>query len=419
LKLIFQNNVFAFNKKFFRQIKGIAMGAKCAPAIANLFLAILEENFLNIHKPLFYYRFIDDILLAFENGFNIEFLISSFDGLKLNVTTGTKVIFLDLIIEVDQITNKLIFSLYTKPTNTFFYLLNNSNHPHFIFKNIPKSLFIRIRRICSKYSDYLFFANKLTLELVKRGYDKENTLKMAHSVSLIERSILLPYKEKRNKFTKEKIMFFKFPFDLNLPDIKMAFNTAFNSISSTKELKSSKFKLIYHMQNNLSSIFLHEFQLFQPKNFRYKKCLNKKCSVCFYANENSFIVVNNFFVPIMADSNCKSLNIIYIINCKKCNHYYIGQSLSAGSRLKTHIKSVRLNRTSSDCVCVMEHFNGQDHQTLENFTFNIFNINIDNLIKRLNLESHLIHLFLKIGATLMNDFIPPLYNSNVNLFLND
>jgi hypothetical protein len=234
LKMIFQNNVFTFNKKYFKQIKGIAMGPKCAPAIANLFLAILEENFLNIHKPLFYYRFIDDILLAFENGFNIEFLISSFDGLKLNVTTGTKVIFLDLIIEVDQITNKLSFSLYTKPTNTFSYLLSISNHPQFIFKNIPKSLFIRIRRICSKYSDYLFFANKLTLELVKRGYNKENTLKMAHSVSLIERSILLPYKEKRNKFTKEKIMFFKFPFDLNLPDIKLAFNTAFNSISSTK-----------------------------------------------------------------------------------------------------------------------------------------------------------------------------------------
>ena len=67
----------------------------------------------------------------------------------------------------------------------------------------------------------------------------------------------------------------------------------------------------------------------------------------------------------------------------------------------------------------MEHFNGQDHQTLENFTFNIFNVNLDNLIKRLNLESHLIHLFLKIGAILMNDFIPPLYYSNVNLFLND
>jgi len=73
LKLIFENNVFLFNKKFYRQKRGIAMGAKCAPSIANLVLAILESLFLQIHKPLFYYRFIDDIFMAFEKGFNLVF----------------------------------------------------------------------------------------------------------------------------------------------------------------------------------------------------------------------------------------------------------------------------------------------------------------------------------------------------------
>ncbi len=69
----------------------------------------------------------------------------------------------------------------------------------------------------------------------------------------------------------------------------------------------------------------------------------------------------------------------------------------------------------------MEQFNGKDHQALNNFGFNIFNVNKDNLYKRLSLETHLIHLFIKIGAILMNDFIPPLFywHNNVNLFLND
>ena len=30
LKLIFENNIFRFKKKYFKQISGIAMGAKCA-----------------------------------------------------------------------------------------------------------------------------------------------------------------------------------------------------------------------------------------------------------------------------------------------------------------------------------------------------------------------------------------------------
>ena len=69
----------------------------------------------------------------------------------------------------------------------------------------------------------------------------------------------------------------------------------------------------------------------------------------------------------------------------------------------------------------MEHFNSPGHHTLENFTFNMFNVNITDLFKRLSLETHLIHLFLRIGAILINDFIPSLYywHKNVNLFIND
>jgi hypothetical protein len=421
LKLIFENNVFSFNKKCYKQVKGIAMGAKCAPSIANLFLALLENSFLFIHRPLFYYRFIDDIFLVVLKNFNILLLTEHFEGLKLNAMTSVAVVFLDLRISLDPITNQLQFSLYTKPTNTFSYLLITSNHPKFIFKNIPKSLFIRIRRICSKYSDYLYFANKLIEQLVNRGYEKTSTQKMAHSIALVERSSLLPYKVKTNAFNHDKLIFFKFPFDLNTLSLKAAFYTAFNSISTNVALSSFKFKLVFNVQNNLSSIFIHDFQLFQPKNFRYRKCSDRKCSVCFYASENSFIVINNFFMPIMANSHCKSDNILYLLRCKKCDYYYVGQSESAGTRLKTHIRCIRLNRTSSNCVCVMEHFNTPGHLTLQNFEFYIFKTGINNLFKRLCLESHLIHFLLKIGAILINDFIPPLYywHNNVNLFLND
>jgi hypothetical protein len=128
LKLVFENNVFEFNGYFFKQISGIAMGAKCAPSIANFYLSILEEKFLTLHRPLFYYRFIDDIFVILDNLFNIDLLTNNFKNLKLNVVSEKSVVFLDLIIQLDPNTGLLNFSLYTKKTNTFSYLLSTSNH---------------------------------------------------------------------------------------------------------------------------------------------------------------------------------------------------------------------------------------------------------------------------------------------------
>ena len=235
------------------------MGAKCAPSIANFYLSLLEENFLFIHKPLFYYRFIDDILVILYSYFNINLLTDSFKNLKLNIVSEKSVNFLDLIIELDPITGCLNFSLYTKKTNTFSYLLITSNHPQFIFNNIPKSLFIRIRRICSFYSDFLFFSRRLIFQLIDRGYVKEKILKVFRMVSNLDRNFLLPYKDKSKKdiCLNEKTLFFKFPFELNTTNIKVACNSAFNAISSSKALNKCKFRLINNMQFNLSSLFIH------------------------------------------------------------------------------------------------------------------------------------------------------------------
>ena len=51
---------------FYKQIKGVAMGTKCAPPFANLFLESLEEQALDTwtgSHPLLWLRFIDDVLM--------------------------------------------------------------------------------------------------------------------------------------------------------------------------------------------------------------------------------------------------------------------------------------------------------------------------------------------------------------------
>ena len=54
LRFILFNNIFKFNGEMFRQICGLAMGTKLAPALATLVLAEMEEEFLTHQsvKPL-------------------------------------------------------------------------------------------------------------------------------------------------------------------------------------------------------------------------------------------------------------------------------------------------------------------------------------------------------------------------------
>ena len=44
LKLIFENNIFKYDEKYFEQILGIAMGSVCGPTIANIFVNFLRSN---------------------------------------------------------------------------------------------------------------------------------------------------------------------------------------------------------------------------------------------------------------------------------------------------------------------------------------------------------------------------------------
>lgn len=133
------------------------MGTIVGPSIANIYVFLLETKWLNIYNPFYYKRYIDDLFLIVKNIFlksTIESLKTSFRNLTLNLEYGSKVVFLDLNLEIDPLTKMLDFTLYTKPTNTFSFLITSSNHPNHIFKNIPKSLFIRIRRNNTRLSNY-------------------------------------------------------------------------------------------------------------------------------------------------------------------------------------------------------------------------------------------------------------------------
>lgn len=200
--------------------------------------------------------------------------------------------------------------------NTFGYLPVHSNHPNFIIKNIPKSLFIRIRRICSKFSDYLYFSRLFIFQLMSRGYSFNKLRSISNTVANINRDELIPYKEKNNNFIKNKI-YFCFQFDKNVSNIKQIILKSWeNTIKTHPIFKNLELVVINSMQQNLSSILLHNFRFPKSNLYNFIKCENANCKTCFYASSDQFLNLNNFFLPFNNVSNCKSTNSIYIILCE-------------------------------------------------------------------------------------------------------
>jgi hypothetical protein len=215
----------------------------------------------------------------------------------------------------NTIRGKLDYSLYLKPTNTFSYLMTCSNHPDLIFKNIPKSVFFRTRRICTYLFDYYFYSRMFYLQFLKRGYSSELLNKSCRMEASLGRNKIIPYKTKTKKFSIENKIFFKIPYNFNYLNLE-SFFINFNLISN--HLLNHKIKLINSIKPSISRIFVHNYKLKKSVSFRFSKCSKKSCKHCCFADSNSFIKLNNFTLPIQRNTSCEAKNLIYILYCNLC-----------------------------------------------------------------------------------------------------
>ena len=66
IELVLNSAIMEFQKVFYKQILGIVMGTNLAPILANIYMAMLEEELKiicknkNIKWPIMFKRFIDD-----------------------------------------------------------------------------------------------------------------------------------------------------------------------------------------------------------------------------------------------------------------------------------------------------------------------------------------------------------------------
>ena len=61
--IVLKNNIFEFDEKTFKQVRGTAIGTKFDPPYAILFMADLEKKIYNAfeERPMIWWRYIEEI----------------------------------------------------------------------------------------------------------------------------------------------------------------------------------------------------------------------------------------------------------------------------------------------------------------------------------------------------------------------
>lgn len=174
-------NFFEYNRQYYRQLKGIAMGTNAAVQLANLYLGTLFDDLAaNAHKGIILYkRYIDDIFLIFNGSIeDLEEYIDSLDhlvpGIKLTRTYSQfEVNFLDIFIYKEDVDNRIQWKTFQKPINKFLYIPFQSIHPRCTFSGFISAEIARLKLTNSNPWDAAFHIEAFFEHLKARGFGRK------------------------------------------------------------------------------------------------------------------------------------------------------------------------------------------------------------------------------------------------------
>jgi hypothetical protein len=343
-RLVLTNNVFRFNETFYLQTQGTAMGTRMAPSYANLFMSVLESDFLDNQPmvPTVWYRFIDDIFLIWdhtEEDFLEFFRVLNNHHRTIKFTmehSNHEINFLDTTIYIEA--GKLQSKLYSKPTDAHLYLRHDSCHPRNTITSIPYSQMLRLQRIHSKPEEAAEAINNLETQFKHRRYP-QNILKQC-------RNKLDTTKEEENKEDTQKLLFIT-QFDPGLGNLKTVWENNKHILSQhpdTALLATHKFMIAYRRPRNIRDILVKTDMKTNNNKAGSYPCRKFKCQTCrLMSSGNTFkSSITGKTYNIIGRFDCTSSYLIYLITCKKCLIQYVGQtSTTLNSRLSAHRHDIR------------------------------------------------------------------------------
>lgn len=349
LKLVLENNNFCFNEAWFNQIKGTAMGTKVAPTYATLVLGYLEEKLYvklqeNEGTEFAQYiknqwkRYLDDCFIfwklslhqfeTFENALNSLHKDISFKKQE----SDKQMPFLDILVKKDG--TYISTDIFFKQTDSKQYLNFKSCHPKHTKVNIPFSL---ARRICTIVSDSSLLRERLiemASILVHRRYPIEVVKAGITKALQIPREQLL----KVRKCTEVNITPFISTHNPKKTELygilKQNINILENDDTMKRIINNTKIIKCKRQLPNLKRILTKSKFCERDCPKTVSKCNQPRCGLCDYIVEGSNLKIKNKTFHVKENMDCTVERVLYVLICKGCNEFYIGQT---GDKLRNRL----------------------------------------------------------------------------------
>ena len=375
--MILRKNHFEFNGSLYLQIRGTAMGTKCAVALSSLFMGRLEKALLEGFdlKPLIWLRFIDDIFFLWTHG--EEALLRFFTyanthhpTIKFTMDKNLRTInFLDTAVIIDQNSRELYTTLYVKPTDTRDFLHYSSAHPATTKQKGPYGQFLRIRRICTKDTDFNREARALLFAYLKRGYPLNILEEHLQKASGFSQDELLEPKTKIQEDKQVVIL----DYNPGNPDIMQIIHKYWPLISSSRTLGKifpSSPLGAFRRQKNLKDLLVASKLRYPPPpprapppNPRNTTCPKITCRYCRIMDKaktaTSSALNTNIKTRYSCTVSCLTPNVVYLIICLKCQSQYIGETQrKVKERIGEHLRFIKnFGNPNVKDTPVSQHFN--------------------------------------------------------------
>lgn len=180
LDFYLQHNFFWCDNKFYLQIRGVAIDAKFAPSVADLYMAKWEaerglgDGFGDI---ILYKRFIDDLLIICNGSMeSLMRLLESMNDNDRNIELTWDISrdwihFLDL--EIFKTASGIETKSFFKTTDRNSYIPTSSCHFRPWLDNFPRGQYMRMRRNCTQDTDFESQSDMLSTMFLDKGYRSE------------------------------------------------------------------------------------------------------------------------------------------------------------------------------------------------------------------------------------------------------
>ena len=360
LAFVLKNNVFTFNGECYHQRYGVAMGTKLAPALATIFMALLEERYLEStpNPPLFYARYIDDIFLIWNHGRpDLDAFVRGLNNLKPRIKFTSEVsedrtVFLDLTIYKGPRfaeCSKLDTEIYYKTTNNFTYVHGRSHHPPHVYKAVARGETLRILRNCSDTHTFSVHKNNLMRKLKERGFPR-SAIREARQIVFSTRQVALNGDLRNAEDAEGKPnLFFVSKFIKTKPTLTSVLHKHWLAIESNPHLSRrfpvppmvshTNFRplrgILRNNKFNLPNLIPpcmpppSPFPMLPLKRYGIdgNACTNHRCLICPIRHFHTVVRSrNNSLFPIDTSLTCTSKCVVYALQCKHCAKQYVGQT---------------------------------------------------------------------------------------------